>query len=958
MKILNIFNAISLLVVSAFLAACEPELGVQSGADVVPNFPNLIENYAVEPGSVQTIGFSPNLDWKISIPSEIRQWFWIQDETFKVSEMEGKASTDSVFVYIGVTETADFDKNYVCDVTLEMGDSSKVVAKYMLPAKEKSIQLYVAKKVSETEYELAEDGSYVYSEEQATSLDLIWSEVDKDFRIPVKVVSNCEWDIQLPEWAMVNVPESTVGVVEMVITGVSIKDEIGKLVINTAETSLLELDITVPACGGIDVYSASVSDGEFEFDEGGDYLWSEKPVDDFTLSWLGSDFRMAVKIDSRCNWTVRMPEWLTVELPETTAGEVVLTFLGVPSKYEIYDVSSKVLFYCGDSILGEITVNLPGCRDIMSYSLDMSLTSLEYNYRGNVLTSNGYVNGPVTGSLIGYKTVRVTVVETTNNVIAKSAPSWFTVEVSNWNTADGADVLQQRTMTFNVTENKADDRSAVLFILPPGYKAKGADLFNEDITVKEEYVKYAIPIHQRSMNYDDYLSMEVSAESEFEYSLELANQDKKTELTSVFGETEHVYVLTYESPYCRDYAALTMAIDFDSYKVFSDKNTTLDVTNKNGYWLTYTNEGMTNSYGVVDMYLNSTLPQTPSVGYVVFYSSDKKVLAIVECVSPYDPEMLDVEDESLMFVSQASEKTVNVISNVAWTVESSEDWCKVTPTKGSREGQIKISVLANETDENRTATLTLKTEHLTKVISVVQHFGDVLEPETKELEFECLASEKTLSIVSNVSWTISSDADWCTVNVSEGKNDSEVLVSVKKNYENYVRKAVITLKSENKTVTVNVSQLYDDGSTTNGDELVHFLDWRAAKMAEATLVKLTDPKDPLYKKYKDGDAPVYHLTYSMANKPLRIVLPTEVRKHNVNPYVDRKNILVNGKVYDETFGSTGTLGEVDLDDNQSVEVSMILSEGKTYMRGNVNFTKMNSDAPIIILICTIDVSTK
>ena len=186
----SIIKYLALAVVAFSFAACEEELGGQNGGDLEPAFPELIENYAVEPGSTQEIVFTPNMDWKISIPSELRQWFWIQDGAFKVSELKGGVSADPITVYIGVTETPDFDRNLSCEVTLEMGESSMVVAKYMLPAKEKTLEVFAAMKVSESEFELAEDGiSYVYSVEEATDLALIWSEIDKDFRLPVKVGS-------------------------------------------------------------------------------------------------------------------------------------------------------------------------------------------------------------------------------------------------------------------------------------------------------------------------------------------------------------------------------------------------------------------------------------------------------------------------------------------------------------------------------------------------------------------------------------------------------------------------------------------------------------------------------------------------------------------------------------------------------------------------------------------------
>ena len=130
MKIDNILRLLAALALTVAMAACGDENKLVGGKDqpddVVPEFPELVEDYAVLPGSVQEIVFTPNLAWKVSIASELRQWFWIKDGSFSVTELSGEASEEPVTVYLAVTENAEFDKNYSCDVTLTMGGESKV----------------------------------------------------------------------------------------------------------------------------------------------------------------------------------------------------------------------------------------------------------------------------------------------------------------------------------------------------------------------------------------------------------------------------------------------------------------------------------------------------------------------------------------------------------------------------------------------------------------------------------------------------------------------------------------------------------------------------------------------------------------------------------------------------------------------------------------------------------------
>lgn len=618
MTMKTIKKYIAFLMLATLMAvSCDKDNGSSTKED--PTFPQLVENYNVTPGETLTVTFTPNYDWTISIPTELRQWFWIQDGSFVVSELSGKASGEPVEVKIGVSETQEFDKNFSCDVTLTMDGKSEVIAKFMLPAKERTLE--------------------VTSEQlQSDVIALVWSADDAEFRALVQVTSNTEWTIETPEWLDVNVPETTVGVVDLVFTGESLDAQTGTVVFKSSDEVLKEVKFSVPSCKEFDIYTAKISDGEFEYADGG-YAWHEESASEITMVWLGADFRMPVNIDSKCNWTVELPEWLQVELPDVTAGVVSTTLLGVPSKYPLTDTDGKIVFKYGDTVIKEVTVHMPGCQDIMSFAVSMSLAELEYNYIGEVNTSTGYISNLATATLSGVKSVRVFAVETTGGKVGVENPEWFTYEISIWDPSTTAPVMQERTITFSVAENTGDVRSAVFFALPPTVTASVSELFNADATVKAEYAKYALKVSQASMNYDDYISCNINPSAEFAYTFEKADAQKAQQLAAALGATDHVYTLTYTSPYCRDDAYMTMPIPYSSFKVFSSDDLATDKSGVADFWLSFVEAGESKNYGVVDMYSNEMpLPEEPTVGYVVFYNSEGGVLAIVECISPVKEE--------------------------------------------------------------------------------------------------------------------------------------------------------------------------------------------------------------------------------------------------------------------------------------------------------------------------------
>ncbi len=953
----RLFNILAVLALSVMFSACDDEnkLNGDDGdqVNVVPNFPEMVEDYAVEPGSTLELVFTPNLAWKVSVPSEIRQWFWIKDGSFSVTELTGSASAEPVSVYIGVTENADFDKNYSCDVTLEMGNSSKVIAKYMLPAKEKTLEVYAAKTGEDGSFILSEDGAYVYSNEQADALNLVWSVADAEFKAPFKVVSNCDWAVELPEWAELNVPENMPEIVELVITGESLEGATGKMVFVSGETSVLTIDVSVPSCKGIEVYTATLDEGEFVYGDGGEYVWSEKPVSAVSVEWMGADFRMPVRIESKFNWTLELPEWLTVDLPEKTAGDVMLTLMGVPSKYPLDDASGTIVFKKDGKSQYELPVTISGCKDIMTFTLEMSLTTLDFNNRSQFYVSTGFLDGPVSATLTGVNSVRIVSVETTGGVVGSENPSWLKCTLSNWNTASGADVIQERTMSISAEENIVDgfdgeDRSAVLFVLPPSITAKTAEMFTEKAEVKEEYAEWAVAVTQKKY---PYVFVNEVADAEFAYSFEEASREKSIELTSKFGATDDVYVLTYESPYCRDDASMTFTDSFDSYKVYDSMFA--DMSDNADFWLKFTSVE-DSDYGIADMYLEMDQPYEPSVGYIVFYDAEGIVLAIVECVSPFVPKpdpVLDVDQQIMIFTPENLEKTFSITSNVAWNIECQDEWCAVNPTSG--EGDAVVSVSLDAADSPRETVIRISSETISREITVKQKVNDVLELDVTSLEFGFFAAEKTVTLTSNVAWNVVSSEDWCSVSPSEGEGEKTLTVSVSKNASTTARTAEITISSEQKAITLQVTQRGNDGSQTTDleDEYGNVFDVDNSYLTSAVEgVTVYECKSgPYYEQYDEYGCPILILEYSSVDVAAEIQLPSKVQWWYVYETSYSDCVSVNdGTIYDTAGKMEKSTDKVTVKMTRKIYDLRAEIEGKGGLKVAFHKTMYTGDITLVV----------
>ena len=396
----------------------------------------------------------------------------------------------------------------------------------------------------------------------------------------------------------------------------------------------------------ITVYAAQVSDGEILFaDDGSDYLYGDEEPENIGLIWTGSDFRLPIQVTANCNWTYDAPDWVSIDVPEDGVGTSNVVVLGVPSEYPLEAESGKISFKVGDNVVKEYNISIPGCEDIFSYSVEMSLTEVVYNYAGKIKTITGFVDGPVTASISGTSGVEVFAVEVIDGkyqIGNPEGPEWLEVAVEDYDTTSGADVLQTRKVTVAAETNEGNDRFAAVFFMPPTGWESIEDVFNDSLeTVKDEFVAYMLPVTQLSIN-QEFITM-LSAPSEMaENGAEFKVSEDQSLLTK-FGETKFAYDLHYTNRYASDYARMYFSSPVTSYKVFDASGN--DLTDSEDFFLSVSvDEDMTG--GVVHMDSDSK-----SSGYVVFYGKVENVLAVIRCT--IDPEKIIEEVPDVTFLGES-----------------------------------------------------------------------------------------------------------------------------------------------------------------------------------------------------------------------------------------------------------------------------------------------------------------
>lgn len=130
------------------------------------------------------------------------------------------------------------------------------------------------------------------------------------------------------------------------------------------------------------------------------------------------------------------------------------------------------------------------------------------------------------------------------------------------------------------------------------------------------------------------------------------------------------------------------------------------------------------------------------------------------------------------------------LSNYA--ANSNQDWC----TAIIGESTITIRVLANDTYDDRTATITLadiKDGISSRTFTVTQAQAAGVVVNTKEYEMEMAGGEITVEVLSNVEYYVKSDVDWIKYVETRGLTSSTVVLQAGKNNTGVKRSGTVRI---------------------------------------------------------------------------------------------------------------------------------------------------------------------
>lgn len=164
------------------------------------------------------------------------------------------------------------------------------------------------------------------------------------------------------------------------------------------------------------------------------------------------------------------------------------------------------------------------------------------------------------------------------------------------------------------------------------------------------------------------------------------------------------------------------------------------------------------------------------------------------------------------FTTDGGSNTITFTSSDPWTANvvntRADNWCTISPTSGGAgSAKITVTTTANDTPDDRSASIIIKSGSTQKTIKVSQKQKDALTVTASTFEVAAEGGEVKIEVKANINfeYTIEDDAkDWVTPVTTRALKTSTLVFKVAENDNNKKREAKITIKSGefNETVTI------------------------------------------------------------------------------------------------------------------------------------------------------------
>lgn len=172
-----------------------------------------------------------------------------------------------------------------------------------------------------------------------------------------------------------------------------------------------------------------------------------------------------------------------------------------------------------------------------------------------------------------------------------------------------------------------------------------------------------------------------------------------------------------------------------------------------------------------------------------------------------DPLYLRIDKASFSADYSGTSTTVKISSNVTWSASVTVPWVEINSKSGTGDGSVTITVKPNPDADSRSTTVTFSGGGQSASLSISQSAAPVslkVAPET--LKYTADGGTLNTEITSNGSWTVQSSETWCKPNITSGKGNSTLTITVEANSTSAARSANVFVKCSNVEKRILVNQ--------------------------------------------------------------------------------------------------------------------------------------------------------
>ena len=231
-------------------------------------------------------------------------------------------------------------------------------------------------------------------------------------------------------------------------------------------------------------------------------------------------------------------------------------------------------------------------------------------------------------------------------------------------------------------------------------------------------------------------------------------------------------------------------------------------------WCTLSDTGGEGSGSVIlTAAVNGTVSSRSAV--VTFKCTSGQLSKAITITQEAGGSMVELLVDEVSVACGASTTTTSISSNTSWTASSDSQWCTVSPGYGTGNAALTVRVEENPSLSARTARVMVVSNDgkCSRVLTVVQ----AGQPQTLEVNLTsksvgCDATTFSVEVSSNAPWTVKSEAAWCSLSASSGKENGSVVVSVAENGNVVSRSTRIVFVSGDGSVTRTITVIQAAGT--------------------------------------------------------------------------------------------------------------------------------------------------